>query len=124
MQGSRERELAPELGAAIAACRSGLTGTALVSGLINLLMLTGPLFMLQIYDRVLPSRSVPTLFGLSLLALVMFLFYGALEILRGRVLVRISGTEPLIRVMVEAPSEQETDEVCGRLAEAVERALS
>jgi phosphoglucosamine mutase len=42
---------------------------------------------------------------------------------RGRVLVRASGTEPLIRVMAEAPSEQEIDEVCGRLTEAVEQAL-
>ncbi len=42
---------------------------------------------------------------------------------RGRVLVRASGTEPLIRIMVEAPSAQETDEVCGRLTEAVERVL-
>ncbi len=42
---------------------------------------------------------------------------------RGRVLVRASGTEPLIRVMVEAPSEQETDEACGRLARVVEGAL-
>jgi len=43
---------------------------------------------------------------------------------RGRVLVRASGTEPLIRVMVEAPSNQETDEVCDRLAGVVERALT
>ena len=42
---------------------------------------------------------------------------------RGRVLVRASGTEPLIRVMVEAPSEEETDEVCTRLTRAVEEAL-
>jgi phosphoglucosamine mutase len=42
---------------------------------------------------------------------------------RGRVLVRASGTEPLIRVMVEAPAEQETDEVCARLVDAVQRAL-
>jgi phosphoglucosamine mutase len=43
---------------------------------------------------------------------------------RGRVLVRPSGTEPLIRVMVEAPSQQETDEICDRLREAVETALA
>jgi phosphoglucosamine mutase len=43
---------------------------------------------------------------------------------RGRVLVRPSGTEPLIRVMVEAPSQQETDAVCDRLRAAVETALS
>jgi phosphoglucosamine mutase len=42
---------------------------------------------------------------------------------RGRVLVRPSGTEPLIRVMVEAPSEQETDDVCGRLTMVVEGVL-
>jgi phosphoglucosamine mutase len=42
---------------------------------------------------------------------------------RGRILVRASGTEPLIRVMVEAPSPQETEEVCGRLASVVQQAL-
>ncbi len=42
---------------------------------------------------------------------------------RGRVLVRPSGTEPLVRVMVEAPTEEEAEEVCGRLVALVEREL-
>jgi phosphoglucosamine mutase len=43
---------------------------------------------------------------------------------RGRVLVRTSGTEPLIRVMVEAPSHEETESVCARLTKIVENALA
>jgi phosphoglucosamine mutase len=43
---------------------------------------------------------------------------------RGRVLVRPSGTEPLVRVMVEAPDEEECEQVVGRLVEAVERELT
>jgi phosphoglucosamine mutase len=39
---------------------------------------------------------------------------------RGRVLIRPSGTEPLVRVMVEAPSDEEADAVCGRLVALVE----
>jgi phosphoglucosamine mutase len=42
---------------------------------------------------------------------------------RGRVLVRPSGTEPLVRVMVEAPSDEEADAVCSRLVELVQREL-
>jgi phosphoglucosamine mutase len=43
---------------------------------------------------------------------------------RGRVLVRPSGTEPLVRVMVEAPNDEETEEVCSRLVELIERELA
>ncbi len=56
---------------------------------INLLMLTGPLFMLQIYDRVLASRSLPTLFVLFLLVAGLFAFLGFLEFIRARILTRI-----------------------------------
>src|SRR5262249_61641823 len=52
-------------------------------------MLTGSLFMLQVYDRVLPSRSVPTLVALGALALALFAFQGFLDMARARILVRI-----------------------------------
>jgi len=59
------------------------------SFIINILMLTGPLFMLQIYDRVLASGSVPTLVVIGSLALVLYAFYGLLEGLRSRIIARI-----------------------------------
>ena len=77
-----------ELRAALGSCKSALVGIGAFSGLINLLMLTSSLFMLEVYDRVLPSRSVPTLVGLSILAAILFSFQALLEITRGRLLVR------------------------------------
>lgn len=61
----------------------------LVSFVLNILMLTGPLFMLQVYDRVLASSSVPTLIVIASIALTLYLFYGILEMLRARILARI-----------------------------------
>ena len=78
-----------ELMAAVTRCRVALIGVAIMSGLVNLLYLTGSFFMLEVYDRVIPSRSVPTLLGLCLLALLLYCFQGALETLRSRVLARI-----------------------------------
>lgn len=52
-------------------------------------MLSGSLFMLQVYDRVLPSRSVPTLVALIVLVAVLYAFQGVLEAIRARVLTRI-----------------------------------
>ncbi len=74
---------------ALRSLRSAFAGIALLSLPINLLMLTGPLFMLQIYDRVLASGSVPTLMVLAGLAAGLYLFYGLLEGIRSRVLLRI-----------------------------------
>src|SRR6056297_3531375 len=56
----------------------------------NLLMLTGPLFMLQVYDRVLASRSEETLVALFGLVAVLYLFYWLLEFARGRVMGRVA----------------------------------
>lgn len=59
------------------------------SVLVNILMLTGPLYMLQVYDRVLGSRSEATLVALSLLVTFLFLAMGLLDHARGRVMARI-----------------------------------
>ncbi|MEM0945564.1 MAG: ABC transporter transmembrane domain-containing protein, partial [Pseudomonadota bacterium] len=77
-----------ELRKAMATCRSHFSSVFVFSIFVNLLMLTGPLFMLQTYDRVLSSRSVPTLVALVVLITALFAFYGLLEFARGRVLAR------------------------------------
>ncbi|MDE2063396.1 MAG: type I secretion system permease/ATPase, partial [Bradyrhizobium sp.] len=78
-----------ELGEALRACRSAFIGVGIISCMINLLYLTGSLFMLEVYDRVLPSRSVPTLIGLIILAGGLYIAQGILDLIRGRILGRI-----------------------------------
>ncbi|MEB8387564.1 type I secretion system permease/ATPase [Rhodobacteraceae bacterium KMM 6894] len=62
----------------------------LFSCFANLLMLTGPLYMLQVYDRVLGSRSVETLVVLSILAAFLYLVMGLLDYARGRLMGRVA----------------------------------
>jgi ATP-binding cassette subfamily C protein len=78
-----------ELGEALRACRTAFIGVGVMSCMINLLYLTGSLFMLEVYDRVLPSRSVPTLVGLIILAGGLYVAQGILDLIRGRILGRI-----------------------------------
>ncbi|MBX9931867.1 MAG: type I secretion system permease/ATPase [Methylobacterium sp.] len=78
-----------EIASSLARCRTAFIGVAVMSGLINVLYLTGSFFMLEVYDRVIPSRSVPTLIGLMVLALVLYAFQGVLEMLRSRILARV-----------------------------------
>src|SRR5262245_32667106 len=66
-----------------------LAGVAVISGAINVLMLSGSLYMLQVYDRVLASRNVATLLGLSAMVLAAYLFQGFFEAARARMLSRI-----------------------------------
>jgi PrtD family type I secretion system ABC transporter len=61
----------------------------LISAVLNVLFLTGAFFMLAVYDRVLPSRSLPTLAALALLALGLYMFVAILDVIRGRALVRV-----------------------------------
>ncbi|MGA2054941.1 MAG: type I secretion system permease/ATPase [Bradyrhizobium sp.] len=78
-----------ELGEALRACRTAFIGVGVMSCMINLLYLTGSLFMLEVYDRVLPSRSVPTLVGLIILAGGLYAAQGILDLIRVRILGRI-----------------------------------
>ena len=75
---------------AVAKCRSVFLAVGIVSFFINVLMLTGPIFMLQIYDRVLASRSISTLVALAGIAIGLYVFFGLLEGLRSRILARVS----------------------------------
>jgi ATP-binding cassette, subfamily C, type I secretion system permease/ATPase len=78
-----------ELMAALATCRSAFLGIGLFSGMSNILMLTGSFYMLEVYDRVLTSRSIPTLVAISILAGVLFVAQGLIDLIRGRLLVRM-----------------------------------
>jgi ATP-binding cassette subfamily C protein len=77
------------LAAVLASFRRVFSGIGLMSGVVNILALTGSFFMLQVYDRVIPGRSVPTLVGLVVFAGTLFVFQGVLELIRSRLLVRI-----------------------------------
>ncbi len=88
-QSSLGRRAQSEVMQAVAAVQGALAGIAAFSGVYNVLALTGSLFMLQVYDRVLTSRSVPTLIALSIIALGMFAIQGLLDWIRQRLLVRV-----------------------------------
>lgn len=95
-------------GKALASCRAAFLAVALFSALVNLLMLTSSLYMLQVYDRVLPSRSVPTLVALSVIVAAAYILLGVFDWLRQRILSRIGVTldrrlnAPVVGAMLSA----------------------
>ncbi len=74
---------------AVRASRRALNATFIFSAVINVLMLAGPLFMLQVYDRVLTSGSFPTLIALSVITAVLYAIIGMLELARSRIISRV-----------------------------------
>jgi ATP-binding cassette, subfamily C, bacterial len=78
-----------ELAAARAASRQAIVTAFVFSAFVNLLMLTSPIYMLQVYDRVLVSRSEETLLALSLLVVFLFLIMGLLDHARSRIMARV-----------------------------------
>jgi PrtD family type I secretion system ABC transporter len=81
-----------ELAAALVACRRAFLAIGLFSGMSNILMLTGALFMLEVYDRVIPSRSIPTLVALLILATGLYAAQGIIDMIRSRILIRVGNS--------------------------------
>ncbi len=79
-----------DLNVALNLCRGAFISSAAFSMVINLLMLTPTIYMLQLYDRVLSSRSLPTLLMLTLIVVAIYITQGALEWVRSQILVRVS----------------------------------
>src|SRR5262245_5798272 len=84
-----DRQITP-VQRALAACRGAFWAVALFSLAINLLMLAAPLYMMQVFDRVLASRIIETLIALTVVTAGAFFALALLEIVRSRVLLRIS----------------------------------
>ena len=83
------RNTSSELWTSFHAYRRVFLGIGAVSIFINLLMLVSPLYMMQIYDRVLSSRSQTTLVMITLAAVVLYVVYATLETMRSRTMVRV-----------------------------------
>jgi PrtD family type I secretion system ABC transporter len=81
----------PAIAAALKDCRRAFSSVALFSAMVNMLTLAGPLYMLQVYDRVLASHSIPTLIALTVLLCGAFALQGAMDLIRNRVVTRSAG---------------------------------
>ena len=80
---------AEKLSSAFRALRGPFAAVVVFSFFINLLMLVAPMYMLQVYDRVLSSRNETTLLMLTIIAVGLLIVFGLLELVRSRVLVRV-----------------------------------
>ncbi len=79
----------PTLAEALASCRTGMRAVTLFSFFINMLMLTSSIYMMQVYDRVLTSQSLPTLVVLTLVTVLALVVMGLLDAVRNLVFVRM-----------------------------------
>jgi ATP-binding cassette subfamily C protein/ATP-binding cassette subfamily C protein EexD len=89
--GLPDRPAETVLSKAVAACHRQLGAVAVFSGVVNLLQLTVSLYMMQVFDRVLSTRSMDTLYFLTAIALFALLVMAVLDGLRGQVMQRIAG---------------------------------
>lgn len=75
--------------AVLSSLRKAFLSIAVASAVLSVLALTGSFFMLQVYDRVIPGHSLPTLVGIAIIAATLFVFQGILELLRSMLLARV-----------------------------------
>jgi PrtD family type I secretion system ABC transporter len=87
--------------------KRSILGIGIMSMISNLLLLTGPLFMIAIYDHVIPTKNLDTLIGLIVLALIAYMLYGLADNFRARALARVGASF--------------TEAVTGRVFDAVVR---
>ncbi|TFH86495.1 type I secretion system permease/ATPase [Billgrantia azerbaijanica] len=80
---------ATDLQRALKTCRSSFVSVGFFSMFVNVLMLVPPMYMLQVYDRVLSTQSGETLLMLTLVVVFLFMVMGGLELVRSRMLVRV-----------------------------------
>lgn len=78
------------LGLILLHARKAMVATFVLSAVLNVLLLSGSLYMMMVYDMVLPSRSIPTLVGCAILVLIAYAFQGVLDFIRSRVLLHFS----------------------------------
>ena len=90
LPGSSGSSQPTQLTAALSRCRKGFVGVTLFSAVANILMLVAPVYMLQMYDRVLTSASYETLIVLTLVAVFLLSCFGLLDWVRQRLMARIA----------------------------------
>lgn len=90
MQSSRPATNPSAISAELRRCAMAFAAVAVFSGFVNLLYLSSSLFMMEVYDRVLPSRSVPTLIGLLIIVAILYVFQAVFDWVRSRLLLRIA----------------------------------
>ena len=79
------------LGEAITRYRTAFITVALLSAVLNVLLLGGSIYMMMVYDSVLPSHSLPTLFSLLAMVVVVYLFQALFDLMRTRILSDVGG---------------------------------
>ncbi|THD36290.1 MAG: type I secretion system permease/ATPase [Sphingomonas sp.] len=106
-----------EILVALGRLRGGLGGIVALSAMVNLLTIAGSLYLMMVYDRVLPSQSLSTLFSIFAMIAVAYIFYGLFDVMRSKMLADVassldrslSGRVQMIeaRIALERPEARE-----------------